>query len=52
MKMCTANCEKECKYGTVYQTDKAHVFVRCEANDKSYIYGQIIDCSLKEVRNE
>ena len=39
----TSQCEN-CQYGIVDDTDKSRIKVYCSAKDKTYCYGQCIQC--------
>lgn len=39
----TSQCEK-CRHGTIDETNKARIKVHCSARDKTYCYGQCIQC--------
>lgn len=47
----TSECEG-CIYGTIDDSDKAKVKVKCEQKDKEYYYGQCIPCEHKKKRKE
>lgn len=46
MTILTSECES-CLYGTVDDADKARVKVYCSYKDKTYYYGQCINCNNK-----
>ena len=50
----SSECEK-CKYGSVDDSNKAKVMVHCDIKDKSYFYGQYVQCDIdnkERVRSE
>lgn len=42
----TSECEY-CRYGTVDETDKSRIKVYCSLREKTYWYGQCIQCDSK-----
>lgn len=48
MKTITTSECKDCKYGSIDKSDKKYVKVICSLKDKSYCYGQRIECDKKE----
>lgn len=50
MKMITTSECAECAYGTIDDSDKARVKVKCSDKNKEYCYGQRIPCENKTQR--
>ncbi len=47
----TSECEG-CEYGTVDDSNKARIKVRCGFRNKEYHYGQCVPCDSKKKRRE
>lgn len=47
----TSECET-CEYGSIDESNKARIKVRCNARNKEYYYGQCIPCDDKKKRKE
>ena len=45
----TSECGK-CIHSHIDATDKARVTVHCDAKGKEFIYGQCVECDLRETR--
>ena len=48
----TDQCEKECEYCEIEEKDKANIFINCTLKDKTYRYGQYIDCEDGKKKGE
>lgn len=47
----TSECE-ECVYGRILEESKSNIWVKCNARDKMYRYGQCIPCEDKKKRGK
>lgn len=46
----TSECE-QCIHSTINEIDKAHIKVYCNIKNKTYYWGQSIQCEYKEMKN-
>ena len=46
----TSECE-QCIHSTIHEIDKAHIKVYCNIKNKTYYWGQSIQCEYKEMKN-
>lgn len=46
--ICGRDCE-DCKYSVIDDSDRAKIKVYCSRKDKSFYYGQCIQCDEKEI---